>query len=64
MYTRIYLLKFPKDITDQPIICNLVKQFDIDFNILKADILLQQEGILVLQAQKPQREHPQGHRLP
>lgn len=49
MYTRIYLLKFPKDITDQPIICNLVKQFDIDFNILKADILLQQEGILVLQ---------------
>ncbi len=49
MYTRIYVLKFPKDVTDQPIICNLVKQFDVDFNILKADILLQQEGILVLQ---------------
>jgi len=49
MYTRIYVLKFPKDVTDQPIVCNLVKQFDIDFNILKADILLQQEGILVLQ---------------
>ena len=49
MYTRIYVLKFPKDITDQPIVCNLVKKFDVDFNILKADILLQQEGILVLQ---------------
>ena len=48
MYTRIYVLKFPKEITDQPIICNLVKQFDIDFNILRADILLQKESILVL----------------
>jgi len=49
MYTRIYVLKFAKEITDQPIICNLVKKFDIEFNILKADILLQQEGILVIQ---------------
>ena len=49
MYSRIYVLKFPKEITDQPIICNLVKKFDVDFNILRADILLQQEGILVLQ---------------
>ena len=49
MYTRIYVLKFAKEITDQPIIYNLVKKFDIEFNILKADILLQQEGILVIQ---------------
>lgn len=49
MYTRIYVLKFPKEITDQPIICNLVKKYDLEFNILKAAILLQQEGLLVLQ---------------
>ncbi|MDH5297950.1 MAG: 4Fe-4S binding protein [Desulfobulbaceae bacterium] len=49
MYTRIYVLKFPKEITDQPIICNLVRKFDVEFNILKAAILLQQEGILVIQ---------------
>jgi ferredoxin len=49
VYTRIYVLKFPKEITDQPIICNLVKKFDLEFNILKAAILLQQEGLLVLQ---------------
>jgi len=49
MHTPIYVLKFPKEITDQPIICHLVRKFDVDFNILKADILLQQEGFLVLQ---------------
>jgi L-aspartate semialdehyde sulfurtransferase ferredoxin len=49
LYTRIYLLKFPKEITDQPIICNLVRKFDLEFNILKAAILLQQEGLLILQ---------------
>ena len=49
MYTRIYVLRFPKENIDQPIICNLVKEYDIDFNILKADILLQQEGLMVLE---------------
>lgn len=49
MYTRIYVLKFPKEIVDQPIICKLVKEFDVEFNILKATIDLQNEGILVLE---------------
>ena len=46
---RMYVLKFPKETIDQPIICKLVKQFDVDFNILKADINLQQEGLIVLE---------------
>ena len=49
MYTRIYVLRFPKDITDQPIICKLVKQFDVEFNILTATILPQHEGVMVLE---------------
>ncbi|MCK5403947.1 MAG: (Fe-S)-binding protein, partial [Desulfobulbaceae bacterium] len=44
MYTRIYILRFPKDIIDQPIICNLVKEYGVDFNILQASISLQDEG--------------------
>ncbi len=51
MNTRIYVLKFPKVVIDQPIICNLVKKFDIEFNILKATILLQQEGVMVIEFQ-------------
>jgi len=49
MYTRIFVLRFSKDIVDQPIICKLVKEFDVEFNILKATIDLQNEGLLVLE---------------
>lgn len=49
MDTRIYVLRFPKEVTDQPIICQLVKKFDLEFNILKAAILVQQEGLMVLE---------------
>lgn len=49
MNTRIYLLRFPKEVIDQPIICNLVKKYDIEFNILKATILMQQEGVMVIE---------------
>ncbi len=49
MYKRIYLLRFPKDNIDQPIIYKLVKQYDIEFNILKADIFLHQDGMMVLE---------------
>jgi ferredoxin len=34
---------------DQPIICQLVKQFDVEFNILKATILPQHEGVMILE---------------
>ena len=49
VYTRIYYLRFPKDVIDQPIICQLVKRFDIEFNILQASILLDHEGRMVLE---------------
>lgn len=49
MNTRIYVLKFPKEVIDQPIICNVVKKYDVEFNILKAQILLQQEGVMVIE---------------
>ena len=56
MYTRIYFLRFPKETSDQPIISQLVKRFDIEFNILKADILPQREGIMIIEL-KGQREN-------
>ena len=49
MHTRIYVLRFPKAIIDQPIICHLVKKFDVEFNILQATINLEQEGTMVLE---------------
>ena len=49
MNNRVYILKFPKEVIDQPIISNLVRNYDLQFNILKATILLQQEGVMVLE---------------
>ncbi|MEN8189511.1 MAG: NIL domain-containing protein [Thermodesulfobacteriota bacterium] len=49
MHTRIFILRFPKDTSDQPIIYRLVKQYDVQFNILKADILPQREGLMILE---------------
>jgi L-aspartate semialdehyde sulfurtransferase ferredoxin len=49
VYNQIYILRFPKDTSDQPYIYRLVKEYDIEFNILKADILLQREGLMIIE---------------
>jgi formate hydrogenlyase subunit 6/NADH:ubiquinone oxidoreductase subunit I len=49
MATRIYILLFPKETSSEPIIYQLVKQYDVEFNILKADILPQREGVMILE---------------
>ena len=49
MHTQIYLLRFPKDTSDRPLVYRLVKDYDLEFNILKADILLQREGMMILE---------------
>lgn len=43
------VLKFPHRLVDQPIVCNMVKQFRLDFNILKAAVTPREEGLLVLE---------------
>lgn len=49
MYTRIYFFQFPKTTTDKPIIYRLIKEHDVEVNILRANILPQQEGIMILE---------------
>lgn len=49
MSTRIYILRFPKETSNEPIIYQLVRNYDIEFNILKADILPQREGVMILE---------------
>ncbi|OQX04812.1 MAG: (Fe-S)-binding protein [Desulfobulbaceae bacterium A2] len=60
MDTRIYVLRFPKETIDQPIICQLVKRFDLEFNILKADILPLREGVMVLELKGGRESVSQG----
>jgi ferredoxin len=49
MYSKVVLLRFPRDIVDQPIVVNLVKEFDLSFNILKATIYPRKECMVVME---------------
>ena len=42
------VLHFPKRLVDQPVIYELVKRFGLEFNILKALITPNEEGLMVL----------------
>lgn len=46
--SRRVVLHFPSSLVDQPIMCRLAKDFDLEFNILKASITPKEEGLLVV----------------
>jgi len=43
------VLHFPNALVDKPIISNLVRKFDLEFNILKAYVTPEEEGNLILE---------------
>ena len=43
------VLKFPHRLVDQPIVYRMVKDYDLEFNILKAYVTPREEGLLVLE---------------
>ena len=43
-----FVIHFPGKLVDKPIMSNLVKKYDLDFNILKAYVTPEEEGTLVL----------------
>jgi L-aspartate semialdehyde sulfurtransferase ferredoxin len=54
------VLRFPKRLVDRPIIYRLVKDYDLEFNILKASITPEQEGLLILELKGTQVEYDKG----
>ena len=49
MYTKKIVIRYTPDIVQQPVIYQLVKQYDLIFNILKARIFPRREGVIVLE---------------
>jgi len=49
MISKRIVLHFPHRLVDQPIVYKLVKEYDLQFNILKADVTPQEEGLMVLE---------------
>jgi len=56
------VLHFPKRMLDRPIVSRLVKDYDLDFNILKALVTPEEEGLLVLELSGEQQEYDKGIR--
>ena len=54
------VLHFPRRLVEQPVICRLVKDYDLEFNILKASITPEEEGLLVLELKGAQKEYDKG----
>jgi len=58
--SRRIVLHFPRRLVDQPIVCRLAKDYNLDFNILKASVTPEEEGLLVLELSGEQRDYEKG----
>jgi len=62
MHSRRLVLRFSKEIVDKPIITNLVRHYNLNFNILKAQIFPRKEGMLVMELQGSMPDFEKGIR--
>jgi ferredoxin len=62
MYSKILSLRFPKKSVNDPVVVNLVKKFDLTFNILKATIYPRKEGLMVLELSGHRKSFQRGVR--
>ena len=49
MNKKRVVLHFSKSLVEKPIVYRLVKEFDLSFNILKAEVNPQEEGVVILE---------------
>jgi ferredoxin len=56
------VLHFPKRMVDRPIVYRLIKDYDLEFNILKASVTPQEEGLMVLELKGEQVNYDKGIR--
>jgi len=49
MTARRVVLHFPQTLIDQPVVSRLVREYNLEFNILRAHITPQEQGLLVLE---------------
>jgi len=54
------VLRFPKRLVDKPIVSRLVRDYNLDFNILKASVTPEEEGLLVLELTGDRKDYDRG----
>ena len=56
------VLHFTRRLVDRPIVSRLVRDFNLDFNILKASVTPEEEGLLILELSGKQSDYDKGIR--
>lgn len=54
------VLHFPPSMTGQPVVYRLVKDFNLNFNILKASVSPGEEGLLIMELSGAQKNYDKG----
>lgn len=60
MISKRIVLRFPNRLVDQPIVYKLVKDYNLEFNILKAYVTPREEGLLVLELKGEDEDYNKG----
>lgn len=60
MKKKRIVLHFPHNLIDKPIVYHLVKDYDLVFNILRARITPDEEGLMVLELSGKDKDYAQG----
>ena len=58
--SRRVVLHFPPRLVDKPIVSRMVKDFSLEFNILRASISPGEEGLMVVELSGEQRNYDKG----
>ena len=58
--SRRIVLHFPDRLIDKPIVSRLVKDFGLEFNILRASVTPGEEGLMVMELTGDQRNYDKG----
>jgi ferredoxin len=60
VYSKILKLRFPVTEVQKPLVSNLARQYDLEFNILNAGILPRKEGFMVLEISGSRKNFKEG----
>ncbi|MDD4940543.1 MAG: 4Fe-4S binding protein [Candidatus Omnitrophica bacterium] len=60
MISKRIVLHFPQRLVDKPIVYRLIKDYNLEFNILKAYVTPQEEGLMVLELRGQDKEYEKG----
>jgi ferredoxin len=60
MISRKIVLHFPRRLVDRPLVYHLIKDYNLEFNILKAQVTPAEEGLMVLELKGKQEDYDKG----